>query len=258
MNFCLKGKQKNDVLLNCDEIVVNYKDDNLLELAKNFDKIFIMNIPNEEVIDWDYIHNCNELCRDKLYLKLSNLFVVDECKAYKIKFFLDYYVKTIEEFNEVIDLGVSYIYLDSPLFFSINDLDFKQAILRINPIECHHGYFDFKNIESSAFVRPEDCHLYEPCTLEFISHSNLSRDKALFEVYKKETWPGTLRLLIPEIPEEVNNRLIDKKFGERRLNCHQDCLYGGKTRTCHYCTTAFKLASQKENLKDYKENIYKK
>ena len=64
MNFCLKGKQKNDVLLNCDEIVVNYKDDNLLELAKNFDKIFIMNIPNEEVIDWDYIHNCNELCRD--------------------------------------------------------------------------------------------------------------------------------------------------------------------------------------------------
>jgi hypothetical protein len=84
----------------------------------------------------------------------------------------------------------------------------------------------------------------------------LKQEETLLHIYKEnKEWPGNLNLIIQKLNFNVDNRVIPKELGERRMSCGHRCW---SDSGCHLCVSALKFADQirkEKNRRSQKDNI---
>lgn len=150
--------------------------------------------------------------------------------------FLSYPVSDWETFSNLVNLGVSDIYIDGSLGFSISSLSLvpDNILIRVSPTLSPNAAIA-KNKEASFFIRPEDLPLYEKA-INVIDFKEVKQEQedALYSIYKRGTFNYDINQLIAGLPR-VNNLMFKQEFAEKRLNCKQKCKVPGYN--CHYCST---------------------
>lgn len=173
-------------------------------------------------------------------------------KGYKA--FLKYPVSDWEIFNQLKKLGVTDIYIDGPLGFSMEDIGkAKDSILiRVSPTVSSNASF-IQRYPSSFYIRPEDLHLYDKTIdiIDFKVTPNCEEEEALFSIYKRGTFNYSLSNLVKTMQPNVENVLLPKDFGEQRVNCKQRCQLPGAR--CHYCDSVFGVTSKLAKVAGIKE-----
>ncbi len=160
------------------------------------------------------------------------------------------YVTTFAELNKLYDLGVSYVMIGQPLFFSLDKVKRFGIPVRWTPNVVDNGSIPLSYIEHGSWIRPEDLTKYDiipNCVAEFPGAKDYKAEQALYKVYKKGEWPQDLGFLLPEFNGyNINNYLLFSNPDyscDKRLNCHQLCEETPGRTLCHYCNTWFKLAN---------------
>jgi hypothetical protein len=166
---------------------------------------------------------------------LNQLF---ELRERRYNAFITHAITTWEEFHSFQELGVTDIYIDSPLTFQCEALrrGKENAKIRVSPTISPNGAISANRTITSFFIRPEDLSIYEGA-IDIIDFKVLNQDQedALFDIYTRGSFIYGINELIPGLQLNVNNVLFDGKFGETRSNCGQKCLIPG--HSCHYCKT---------------------
>lgn len=154
-----------------------------------------------------------------------------------------------ETFDNLRDLGVTDIYIDGPLCFSIDKARSAAAgvNLRISPSVSPNTALAAITPVNSFFIRPEDISLYDK-RIDIIDFNttNIDKENVLFNIYKRGSYNRKLSELIIGLPIDVLNPMIHNSFGKERLNCGQKCKIPGYS--CHYCDNQMLLA---KNTVDY-------
>lgn len=195
--------------------------------------VFVKDTTNKYTVSCTYISVLKELLK----------------KGYNA--YLDFPVSDWETFELLVDLGVSDIIIDGTLCFSMSDINSRKIGLNIRT--CPIGYYNSlrkedKSYPNSWFMRPEDIDLYEKYIdyLEFPQE----KEKILFKIYKKKSFPFSIKELFPQVKSDIENGLITSSFAENRLNCHNSCLIptGTKCNLCKNQLGLIKIFKQFKNL----------
>lgn len=159
--------------------------------------------------------------------------------------FLKYPISDWETLNNLMEIGVSDVYVDGPLGFSlkgVHDRCKEKGIkVRIAPtVSPNTAMVGLK--PNSFFIRPEDLGIYEKYidVLDFRVPKKEKED-TLFTIYKRGTFYYNLKDLLEECTFSVPNPFIKPEFGPSRLNCGQRCLVPG--HSCHLCETQIQLTN---------------
>lgn len=152
------------------------------------------------------------------------------------------------ELNRLYNAGVPYIYLDSPLFFSIDKVKRFNIPVRFLPnmVDASPGYLTA--MAHGTWIRPEDLQRYDVIPnsiVEFQNTVNPKAEEAYWRVYAQDGfWKGDLGYLLPEAKGlNIANYLIIPEFGESRMTCRQHCEEYPLSAGCHLCDRALLLAN---------------
>lgn len=220
--------------------MIDYIDINILydliELYPN--KKFVIRIPRGAEIIWDELIIFNTKCN--IILAIEDLHLAPVCKKNRLKFFWAYPITSYYELQGVLKLGVSEVLLGAPLYFDLTLSALKDVNVRLIANLCYDDYIPRTDGICGTYVRPEDVKAYEPYvdTLEFRTEE-LSQEATLLEIYKRESWPGNLNLLLTNLGHNVDNRGIPDEFAPARIQCRQSCM---RTNGCHLCETSIKFS----------------
>lgn len=259
MKLCLNARQDIKYLDYASEIIVNYKDREIIEtLAEKYpDKTIVLtNLALD--IDWDEMQHYQSICNDNFILKVLYIANAILCQEKNIKCFLSYPICSYDELAAALRLGVQYVRLGPPLFFDLDTIKryYPKAKIRITPNQAYTDNYPRKTGIYGTWIRPEDINLYDEYA-EIIDFNEFdpTREAALVRIYWEEkAWPGELELLIPDLKNPAVNRLIPDELTERRLNCRQMCQ---ANHICHICYRALDLADP-ERLQEYKDSVLTK
>ncbi len=265
MNFMLSCRQPLTVLKGVSEIKVDYKDINrIADFATNdwqCKAAINIYIPNKTEIDWQKINNYKDVLN--LVFALEDTDQFDEVKAHGFtKYFWSYPVTTFYELQGLIDLGVSQVLLDAPLFFQLPIVKSvcKKIEIRLIVNRCFNGYMKRKNGICGTYIRPEDVEVYA----QYVDHlefdiDTLEKELTLYNIYTiDKKWPGNLNMLLSYLNYHVDNRGFDNLpnptgeqhyFAKRRINCGQRCQES--PRRCNFCPTVFELITQLDQNTDW-------
>lgn len=254
MRYSLSARQPKELLLQADEIYLEYRDKNILfDYVEDFpDKDICIFIPKETEVDWNYLLSF----KDKLKLTLMFESLIEVTNAFP--WFWGYPVTTYFELDSLLKLdGITQIIISGPLFFDLQAVfdkcKEKEVTIRLAPNLAYDAYIPRQNGIIGSYIRPEDIPIYEPyINTCFFRFDTLAEERRLFNIYKNDkTWPGNLQLLIKNLNYSVDNRGIDSEFAERRLACRQNCC---RTSLCHYCENYFKLINTIDKHKTELQN----
>lgn len=156
-------------------------------------------------------------------------------------FFIDEYANNWDTLWELIELGVSDIYVTEALGFEL-----KTVANVLHPLKIKIRVFP--NVAQSAssrtkamkkfFIRPEDTSLYEPYVDVFEFWTTKDRLNTYFRIYAIEgKWIGSLNELIRSFHTD---KPIDNKnllSIDRRINCGKRCLKGVPCNICEEWVT---------------------
>ena len=259
MKYCLNSRQPNEYLVKANEIKVAFRDrESIPDLADKYPNkhITLVHMPTDDVINWKEVKRWDVLTHSQLYLCLDT---VENCLIAKengVKFFMGFPASSWYELDALKDLGVSYVYLNAPLFFNMPSVQACEIPIRAVPNVAYADGFPRPDGVNGTWIRPEDVALYEKYieVMEF-ADCDIPKEQALFRIYaEQKNWPGELNMLITNLQHEGLNRLINSITMEKRLTCGQHCAvpYGA----CHACYRALDLANNKL-LQDYQEETTK-
>ena len=268
MRFCVNGRQPYSVIKRADEVKFSYNDkDRILDLVEKYpNKVVILDVPGNES-DWDLWKVYDEKF-DEFHIALHNLNRAKEFNEANINWYWPYPITTYYELSMVVDLHPSYVMVGPPLSFDLDRIvnhlydpcdDTFQIPLRMVVNIAHSNYLpaEGKHGICGQWVRPEDCQLYSTRIQCFeFDNVDLKQEETLLHIYKEnKEWPGNLNLIIQKLNFNVDNRVIPKELGERRMSCGHRCWSGSG---CHLCVSALKFADQirKEKIRrSQKDNI---
>ena len=261
MNYMLSCRQSLAAMRKADEIRVLYQDRGRLRdmladpMELEWDQDIVIYLPANTVIDWSEIN----VYRDVFKLVFSvedthDIQMVKNQGYYEV--FWSYPVSTFYELRGLIDLGVTQVLLDAPLYF---DLPTVKEIcgdveIRLIANKCFNNYMERKDGILGTYIRPEDVDAYS----EYVDHiefaaTDLRQERTLLHIYRDEYWPGNLNLLLTNLNYNVDNRGFPADFAERRIKCAHRCQ---RTGLCHYCITQFKYINTiQENIDWIKEQL---
>ena len=159
-----------------------------------------------------------------------------KAKEYNLKFFFAEAVKTFYDLYALKKLGVSYVYVDAPLFFQMDEVKKVGIPLRLIPNKCYtSGYIPKVDGLHGCWIRPEKLYLYENYA-EVLEFFNLGakQEMALYRIYiENKAWPGDMNSIFHGFNLQMDNRLVYEGLDEMRLNCGQKC---ETTKPyCHMC-----------------------
>lgn len=245
MNYCINGRQPKSILEKADEIKMRFSDqDKIIEYIDEFpNKTFILNVPKEETeLNWQlyktYVEKANFI------LCLENLHLAQECRNRNLQFYWAFPCFTWYELRSLLALKPYYVILGAPLSFDLEKVSkiLDTTKIRLCPNLAYDAYIPKQNGIYGAWIRPEDIQFYEEYvnSIEF-EYQDFKQEAALLKVYKEDKqWPGNLNLLITNLNYNIDNRVIDKDLGKKRMNCGQRCMENG---TCHLCESCFTLGT---------------
>lgn len=128
-----------------------------------------------------------------------------------------------ETFLTLKRLGVSDIYIDGPLGFSMNKIvrGKEDVKIRVSPSVSPNTVLSAESNLTSFFIRPEDLDLYDDYidVIDFQT-AKLEKENKLFDIYKRKSFMFDLALLIDNLNDSINNLYVTNDFGLERLNCH--------------------------------------
>lgn len=160
--------------------------------------------------------------------------------------YLRFPVSDWEIFSNLLELGVSDIYIDGPICFDIDALKkvSKKVKLRLSPT-INSSSIGNRQV-NSFFVRPEDIQLYEGI-IDVIDFQERDKDKekVLVDIYQRGSFNYDINMLISGLPQ-INNLLFKRDFAETRSSCKQKCKIPGYT--CHYCDRYFSVIQKSLDL----------
>lgn len=157
--------------------------------------------------------------------------------------YLKYHVCDWETVHQLIDFGVSDIYIDGPLGFQLKNVKklCGNVKIRISPTVSPNAALS--GIQpNSFFIRPDDLQYYEKY-IDIIDFKVTKQEKedALFDIYKRGRFYYNLKDILEGCQFSVLNPFIKPEFGQSRLNCNQRCLIPG--HSCHLCDTQIQLTN---------------
>ena len=239
MRFCISSRQEKEYLAKADEIIVNYRDRDIIYdfVEKYSDKTIILRVPKEGA-DFELIKSFAE--KIDFICCLENIYHAQECQDLNIKFFYAYPVTSYFELQGLKQLGVCQAYIGMPLFFDLPTVKKIGIPLRAVPNVAYEAYIPRENGICGQWIRPEDVGLYEEYidTFEF-RFDSLPQERALYRIYAEQhRWPGELKDIITNLNTDGLNRVVYDEIGKIRLTCKQKCQSG---HPCNLCERSIKF-----------------
>lgn len=251
MKYCLNMRLSSKYLEKADEIKINSRDcGSIPEVIDKYpDKDIILQIKDNDKIDWKELYRYNILSKNHLILCLSNTELFSVAKESGIRYYCGYPVENFYELRALEDAGVCYIRVGMGLFFNMNYLKDIKTELRAVPNVAYIDGLKREDGVCGQWIRPEDLALYEPYITAVEFEGCLpEKEEALYRIYAEQhVWPGELGMIIENLNHLCVNRMIDSNVTNVRLSCGQKCQ---KTGNCKICYRAFELANT-EKIKDY-------
>lgn len=261
MKFMMSCRQPLIFLKEAEEIRVNYND---IERLKDFvtdewtcQADIVIYIPKDQIINWDEINLYKDILKITIAAEDTDQLILGH-QEYGYSVFWAYPISTYWELRSILNMGVSQVLLDAPLYF---DLPKVKSIcgdveIRLVVNKCYNNYLPHENGICGTYVRPEDIEAYSAYVDHFQFDENLSlkQEHTIYNIYTKDkAWPGNLNILLTNFNVDVDNRgfeLVvdeddDKFFAHRRMTCGQKCQ---GVSPCSFCqkTINFINVVQKE------------
>lgn len=264
MKFALHSNCDKSYLQKADEIIVYYKDrEKLMDFPDKYPgKAVTIQCYSEAVsdIDWEWCVSVSKIFPQGFSMGLMSISAIQEAISRGLKAYMLKTINTFMELDYLRSIGVSYVYLDEPLFFLIDKVKTFGIPVRYIPnlVDSSPGYL--QRPQHGTWIRPEDFHMYdfEGCIAEF-QGIHTKGEMAYFRVYKEQKeWLGRFNLLLPDLEGfDVDNFLLESELTEKRLNCGHRCEASPGGTGCHLCDMAFQLA-RRELVTDYVEAMKNK
>lgn len=252
MRYCLKSRQKKELLAEADEIRVAARDyRQAVDLMEEYPTARIIVDIDDLDIKWNILQTLNEKYPGRLALCLAVGDVLEEFKNFE--YFFSFYLNTWQDLNSAVSLGINEGFIGAPLFFQQDKIKERYPNFKVRaiPNRAATGNVARANFAHGTWIRPEDTEFYEPYVscFEFASPS-AEIEETVYKIYKRREWRGNINVLIPQLDYNTNNQFIAKEIMPTRLNCNQTC----ETRnSCHLCDTALKWQSTIEEYRRQKE-----
>lgn len=250
MNYCVRFSRKFEYTDEIAEFKIIYKprDKKLLEFLDYFnDKRFIISITVDDMPElvlsnlWkDYAERKNftfllpEINDDNR--KIISLFI-KELKSNNIPFYFEDKVYSIDKVWELIDLGVSDIYISGELGFELAEISDRiheaGVKIRVFPDVAQSVRAGGDSV-TKFFIRPEDVDNYEDFVdvMEFTLNDK-ERDNILYKIYAiNKKWTHEIKDIILNFDDEISNLSFPSSFGEVRTHCRKRCLKNGNCQIC--------------------------
>ena len=168
---------------------------------------------------------------------------INHLKERNIEYFFGALIKTWDQLDYYIGLGVSDVYLVEDICF---ELGAASAICNRNRVRIRV----FPNVAQCSigarpalkkfFIRPEDVPIYEQYVDTFEFWGPLERQDVFYLIYHdKQRWFGDLKEIIFDLNEPLDSRRIMPLFGKVRATCGKRCL---KNKHCNICDHIESLA----------------
>lgn len=225
-NFCLTTQCDEKYLQQAKEIRLSSKDNVLDYLEKYPEATLIIPYTTDKTII--------KLCAGRAVFALK----YDElkyCAHAQLPWFWDYPIASYVVFNNLIELGAESILIQSPLFNDLEYLSGKKKV-RLIPNVAYYKDVPRKDGVLGSWIRPEDLAYLEKYNVVFEFRDCEDRPKkeeALFRVYLKGEWGGSLTTIITNLDYEAENPLLPQDLIEKRTQCHQQCQEGSYCRLCY-------------------------
>lgn len=254
MKYCVRYSRKFHYIDEVDEFKIIYKpnDDKLIEFLNLYsEKRIIISFQLKDMQDivlsnalkekYSTIENknftfllpsINEENKKTISVFISAL------REYNIPFFFDDKVYSIDKVWELIEIGVSDIYICGELGFEIANIADKiheaNVKIRTFPDIAQSTRVSGESL-TKFYIRPEDIEFYEDYidVCEFFANDK-TRDNVLYQIYAiNKQWTNNIKDIIIDFNEEISNLSFPKSFGEVRTRCNKKCLKNGKCQICH-------------------------
>lgn len=270
MEYCVRFSRKFEHIEDIKEFKIVYKpkDEKLIDFLNYYnDKRFIISVTLDninEIVLSKSLEKYVEIPKNFTFLlpeindenrKIISLFI-QELKQYQIPFYLEDKVYSIDKAWELIDLGVSDIYVVGELCFELADIAEKihesNVKIRVFPDVVQSIRSGGDSI-IKFFIRPEDVQYYEDIVdvMEFAANDKV-RDNVLYKVYAvNHGWSKNIGDIILNFNEEISNMSFPKSFGEIRTRCRKRCLKNGNCKICYRAQELSEVLNKNElYLKD--------
>ena len=251
MKYALHARCQKNFLKKADDIIVDYKEkERILDYPEEYPDtavtIQFYNVPIEE-IDWIWLQNMAPMFPKGFTLGFVDMLSLRMALDLKLKAYLLKHINNFAELSMLKEIGVCFVYLDQPLFSSIDKIKKYELPVRWTPnlVDSTPGYL--QRLQHGSWIRPEDIDMYninDGCICEFISSNGYAGEQAYFKIYTKKMWPQDFGYIYPEFENlNINNFLLTSKLTEIRLNCHQRCEETPGGAGCHVCDLEFFMAN---------------
>ena len=279
MKYCVRYSRKFNYIDKVDEFKIVYKpkDDTLIYFLSQFpDKRIIISMTEEDIENiilsgafkekYALLENKNfafllPVITDENKTTIS-LFI-KELKSNNIQYFINEKIYSIDKVWELIDLGVSDVYICGELGFELKSISQKihQAGINIRVFpDVAQSTRASGDPVTKFYIRPDDILKYNEYIdiCEFFADDKI-RDNLLYQVYAKEHhWYLNINDIILgfEDYEPISNISFPNQFGIIRSNCQKRCLKDNNCDLCHRCFNLSKICE--ENGVVLKENLVTK
>lgn len=252
MRYCLPYIRGSKYMDLAEEIIVPYdsKDVNFLKTLTSKETMLKNRIIIDIKDDDDFIINHSEnifltLKEDYSHINFALRFlnynsnmdlIYGFCLNYKIPFFFSTYVRDLDTFHGLIDLGVSDLYIVEEMGFMLDKLgplaSAAGVSIRVFANVCQSSW-KLGDTVKSFFIRPEDVPIYEPYVDVIEFFGEYSRQESMYRIYSiNRKWYGNLQEIITGLKVELDSRYITPLWAAARLGCQKHCLKG---TPCHIC-----------------------
>lgn len=171
----------------------------------------------------------------------------------KIPYFINEVCVEWERLNEVIELGVTDVYISEQLCFELADVAKLAAATgvrtRVYP-NIAQSARSSTNALKKFFIRPEDVDIYHRryiSTFEFYYPKEVDINwDVLYRAYAiNKKWRGPLKEIIIGLDDDIDSTYVSPRWAELRMNCRRKCLKG---YNCSVCIQIASLAKAFEQL----------
>ena len=155
-----------------------------------------------EDIDWGYLKKMQSVYSNTFTIGVNVFSDISRAKEWGFNAYMLKFINNYAELATLKEAGACYVYLDQPLFSSLDKVKRFGIPVRWMPnlVDASPGYLS--RPLHGTWIRPEDIDEYDiidGCICEFVSHNGIVGEQAAFRVYSEQkAWPFDIGLLMPE------------------------------------------------------------
>lgn len=261
MKSCIEWRKDFKYLPQIDEFIIDYKENKNKELVNflnQYAKTQRVIIRVEKTIEQKDI-NFLELLATQNNYNIAILFpsthlygIEKDLQNLKIPYFFTLVALDWEDLRELLDLGVSDIYIGGMLGFDlerVNKIIPEGVQIRSYVNICQYEWDNSEGFKG-FFIRPEDLNYYGNFIDVFEFFKSVDTQNTLYEVYfHTQEWNGNLKEIIKGLKLDINNYyILGPEFARRRAQCRRKCIKGER---CELCDGLVDLAKSLELSKEF-------